>query len=149
MLPWVQETWQQAQPSALRWCAGRVWSWIPWALAGLVCAPPVLVRWRSADRARRREFGLPPPKRWPLQTWWRSHVPTRLRVMTYYRNTWVYVGLLLLLPMNWALCVLLLTLPLIAAVSALACLADACLSKPLLRMARRGTGVQGIPDNYF
>ncbi|MCZ8074293.1 MAG: hypothetical protein O9341_09170, partial [Paucibacter sp.] len=148
LLPWAQEAWQQAQPSALRWCAGWLWAWVPWAAAALVCALPVLVRWRSADRARRREFGLPPPKPWLLQALWRRHIPTRLRVMAYYRNTGVYLGMLLLLPMNWVLGALGLTLALILALPALAWLADACFSKPLLRMARRGRGVQGIPDSY-
>lgn len=148
LLPWAQEAWQQAQPSALRWVAERAWAWVPWAAAALICALPVLVRWRSADRARRREFGLPPPKPWLLQALWRRHVPTRLRVMAYYRNTGVYLGMLLLLPMNWVLGALGLTLASILVLPALAWLADACFSKPLLRMARRGTGVQGIPDSY-
>lgn len=72
-------------------------------------------------------------------------MPTRLRVMAYYRNTGVYLGMLLLLPMNWVLGALGLTLALILVLPALAWLADACFSKPLLRMAWRGTGVQGIP----
>lgn len=148
LLPWAQEAWQQAQPGALRWCAGWLWAWVPWAAAALVCALPVLVRWRSADRARRREFGLPPPKPWLLQALWRRHMPTRLRVMAYYRNTGVYLGMLLLLPMNWVPWALGVTVTLIVVVPLLACLADACFSKPLLRLARRGTGVQSIPDSY-
>ena len=59
------------------------------------------------------------------------------------------LALLALLPLNWVPWAVGLTVTLIFSLSALACLADACLSKPLLRMARRGTGVQGIPDNYF
>ncbi|WIV97581.1 patatin-like phospholipase family protein [Kinneretia aquatilis] len=147
-LPWVQEAWQQAKPSALRWCTERLGAWLPWTLVVLIFGPGALWRWRSADRARRREFGLPPPSPWPLQAWWRSYMPTVWRNLRYYRNTWLYPSLVLLLPMNWALWALLATATLIVAVPLLACLADACFSKPLLLLARRGTGVQGIPDSY-
>lgn len=150
-LPWLQEAWLRAEPSLLRCVANGVGSWVSWGLVLLVCAVPVVVRWRIADRARRREFGLPPPQAWPrkaTQSLWRRHAPTRLRSLGYRRNAVAFATLLALLPLNWVPWAVGLTVTLIFSLSALACLADAFMSKPLLRLARRGTGVQGIPDSY-
>ena len=149
LLAGLQQAWQNAEPSLLRLLFRWTWSWVPWALIGLVCTLLVVVRSRIADRARRREFGLPPPAPWPLQAWWRRRTPTHWRNLGYYRNTGAFLLLLALLPMNWVLPGVGLTLALLLLVSLLAVLAHACLSLPLLSMARRGTGVEGIPTQGF
>ncbi|MCV2362286.1 patatin-like phospholipase family protein [Paucibacter sp. DJ1R-11] len=151
LLTGLPNAWSLASPSLVHVLFHGAWSWVSWGFVVLGCAVLVAVRRRLVDRARRREFGLPPPEPLPLkwlQLWWRRKTPTQRRTLGYYRNAWVFAALLALLPMNWVPWVFGLTVTLIFSLSALACLADACLSKPLLRMARRGTGVQGIPDSY-
>jgi len=149
LLPWGQEAWQQAEPGVfsclVQWTSElHSWTLLLAASAALVMAASFCV-----VQACRRALGSQTAKPGSLRSWWRRRTPTLRRTLGYLRNLWCLMALLALLPLNWVPWAVGLTVTLIFSLSALACLADACLSKPLLRMARHGTGVQGIPDNYF
>ncbi|WP_428504087.1 patatin-like phospholipase family protein [Roseateles sp.] len=138
LLPALQQTLSEAQPGWWRYLVPEGWAFVPVGLGLLLY---LVVRGRSAVRARAREFGLPPPQPWLLQDWWRRSIPTRLRELRYYRGWLVYAGGFLFMPSNWLLAWLAAPFLLVFMVSTLAWLGHSLLTRPLLWLARRGTGV--------
>lgn len=148
LLPWGQTAWRQAEPGVfscfVQWIGGLHRSTLLLAAGAAL----VMVAGFYVTQAYRRALRPQTAKAGGLRSWWRRRTPTLRRLLGYWRNFWCLLGLLALLPMNWVPWAVGATVTLILAVFFLACLAYFCFSKPLLLLARRGTGVQGIPDSY-